>query len=70
MLLSLASLTLILSYAGGDEKSCLPYSRNDIITSLLIVCGAILIKFKTEFDLNYLRKSNSLGVLGQTWNFL
>ena len=39
MLLSLASFALILGYAGGDEKCCLPYSNNDIITSLLIVCG-------------------------------
>ena len=39
MLPSLASLALILGYAGGDEKCCLPYSKNDIITSLLIVCG-------------------------------
>ena len=39
MLLSLAAFALILGYAGGDEKCCLPYSNNDIITSLLIVCG-------------------------------
>lgn len=39
MLLSLASLALILGYTGDDEKCCLPYSKNDIIKSLLFVCG-------------------------------
>ena len=70
MLLSLASLALILCYAEVTRNAAYLILRMISSNRCCLSVEAILIKFKTELDLECLRKLKSLEALGQTSNFL